>query len=216
MLTIPYDPKISPKKKEYQKKFENALLPYEGYIYTATSAPKFYIDDMSDDLAIEMLNIITEDPMNFVYSNYTIRFRMKNYKQDLLMFGAMFDDEIYIAIAVHTSNVMSCCEYKLVFALSTISQLNDINLRSEIILARIREVCADRIVYVCEGEYGTAPDPIFVESEDDCPEGYSGSYCFVTDIPQWIINTLHPKVSSKFTDKLVEFLLNYGKENTNE
>lgn len=212
MLTIPYDPKISPKKKEYQKKFENALLPYEGYIYTATSAPKFYIDDMSDDLAIEMLNIITEDPMTFVYSNYTIRFRMKNYKQDCLMFGAMFDDELYIAIAIHTSNVMSCCEYKLM-RLDSITWIDNINLRSKIILNKIREVCADRIVYVCEYEAGSGP--VFFESEDKCPERYSGSYCFVTDIPKLIIDTLHPSAYNKFTDNFVEFLLEYGKKSTN-
>lgn len=213
MLTIPYDPKISPKKKEYQKKFEDAMLLYEGYVYTAKSSPKFTIDEMDDELAIEMLNIITENPTNFVYSNYTVRFRMKNYKQDLLMFGAMFDDELYIAIAIHTSNIMSCCEYKLV-RLDSISWIDNINLRSKIILNKIREVCADRIVYVCEYEAGS--DPVFFESEDDCPEIYSGSYCFVTDIPKLIIDTLHPNVSSKFTDKLVEFLLNYGKDNTNE
>lgn len=215
MLTIPYDPKISPKKKEYQKKFEDAMLLYDGYVYTATSAPKFTIDEMDDELAIEMLNNITKDPMNFVYANCTLRFNMKNYKQDCLMFGAMLDDEIYIAIAVHTSNIMSCCEYKLI-RLDSLLQVNDINLRSKVILTRIREVCADRIVYVCEGGYGTPADPIFVESEDDCPEGYNGGYCFVTDIPQWIIDTLHPSVAAKFIDNLVEFLLNNGKENASE
>lgn len=215
MLMIPYDLKISPKKKEYQKKFEDAMLIYDGYVYTATSAPKFTIDEMDDELAIEMLNIITKDLTSFVYSNFMLKFKMKNYKHDCLMFGARFDDEIYIAIAIHTSNVLSCCEYKLI-RLDSLSQVNDINLRSKVILTKIREVCADRIVYVCEGGYGTAADPIFVESEDDCPEGYSGGYCFVTDIPQWIIDTLHPNVSSKFIDSLVEFLLNYGKENTNE